>query len=499
MSVWLNASERARTRPALGLARSPIPMQIVSNGEYNPPRQSEQQREVERVFRRSAARRAHQLGMSPDVYLSQPDAMATAFGAMNSVYGESFRVGADERDGAPHYDATRDQLIVDGHLHFVCDEIADLPEEERWPLSMWMDWASSTVNPTMLDDVIGRDIERYKFDNFVKEVFLDSDTSFGGLTGAPNEPPTPWLQTNDQIRAACDAVNEVAGSRRLFGHAVITPGKAGWLDEVDRAIEELQPSAWKGYTIGSAVPQSPYPYRLDDEELMYPFYERISKAGITTVCMHKGLLAESWQEMWPDLWKYANVDDVPKAAKDWPGLNFVIFHAGYRPFFDAPGKELEEFERTGYIQWVTDLAEIPEKHGVSNVYGEIAQSFANSVITHPRMCAALLGTLIRGLGADRVLWGTDSVFSGSPQWQIEAFRRLEIPDDMQRKFGFAALGEADGEVKSTIFGRNWARLLGIEADAERERLSNDQIGEIRRRYLESGGRPSNLRYGLAAN
>ena len=36
------------------------------------------------------------------------------------------------------------------------------------------------------------------------------------------------------------------------------------------------------------------------------------------------------------------------------------------------------------------------------------------------------------LGADHGVWGTDAVWTGSPQWQIEALRRLEIPEDMRR-------------------------------------------------------------------
>ena len=44
----------------------------------------------------------------------------------------------------------------------------------------------------------------------------------------------------------------------------------------------------------------------------------------------------------------------------------------------------------------------------------------------------MMGTLIKGLGHDHVFWGTDSVWYGSPQWQIEAFRRLEIPRTCRR-------------------------------------------------------------------
>jgi len=50
--------------------------------------------------------------------------------------------------------------------------------------------------------------------------------------------------------------------------------------------------------------------------------------------------------------------------------------------------------RSRPIEWVTDLAEIPGRYGVANVYGELGATFANSCVTHPRYCAALLGTLV---------------------------------------------------------------------------------------------------------
>ena len=49
----------------------------------------------------------------------------------------------------------------------------------------------------------------------------------------------------------------------------------------------------------------------------------------------------------------------------------------------------------------------------------------------------------------------------SPQWQIEAMRRLEIPVDMQKKYGFAPLGDANGAIKQAIFGLNSARLYRL--------------------------------------
>src|SRR5262249_61111489 len=124
------------------------------------------------------------------------------------------------------------------------------------------------------------------------------------------------------------------------------------------------------------------------------------------------------------------------------------------PFFPSPDESLAEFERSGRIDWVSDLAEVPAKYGVTNVYAELGTSFASLAVTHPRHCAAMLGILVKGMGTDRVLWGTDSVWYGSPQWQIEAFRRIEIPHDLQAKPGFAALGPADGPGERAIRGRN---------------------------------------------
>jgi predicted TIM-barrel fold metal-dependent hydrolase len=158
------------------------------------------------------------------------------------------------------------------------------------------------------------------------------------------------------------------------------------------------------------------------------------KAGITTVCIHKGLLPKDYETSIPGgAWKYANVDDLPKAAKDWPQINFVIYHSALRAFLEPPDSELAEFEKSGYIRWVSDLASIPEKAGVSNVYADVGTSFAISAVSNPRFCAAMMGTLIKGLGHDHVFWGTDSAWYGSPQWQIEAFRRLEIPARARRR------------------------------------------------------------------
>jgi hypothetical protein len=84
-----------------------------------------------------------------------------------------------------------------------------------------------------------------------------------------------------------------------------------------------------------------------------------------------------------------------------------------------PELALAEFERTGRIAWVSDLADIPAQYGVNNVYGDLGQVIAMTLVAQPRLCAAVLGILLKGLGPDRVCWGTDALWTGSPQWQIE--------------------------------------------------------------------------------
>jgi predicted TIM-barrel fold metal-dependent hydrolase len=190
-----------------------------------------------------------------------------------------------------------------------------------------------------------------------------------------------------------------------------------------------------------------------------------------------------------------DVRDVGKAAKDWPGLNFIVYHSAFRFTGGAYKLGMEQFEKTGRIDWVTDLAEIPEKYGVKNVYGDLGQIFAQSTVAEPSLCAAMMGMLVKGLGADHVVWGTDAVWTGSPQWQVEALRRLEIPEDMQKKYGYAPLGPADGRVKTMIFGDNSARLYRYDRRAE---LKGDKIALARLAYERDGTDRTNLRYGYVA-
>jgi predicted TIM-barrel fold metal-dependent hydrolase len=492
---FLSDDDLEQTVPAeSGAFASPIPTQVVSNGEFNPPAQTERQKQVEARIKELADQLSKNHGMSRRRFLSSSAGMAAAFMAFNDVFGPLFDVGVAEaaEPGAADERAKTlaGQFIIDCQTHFVRDD---------YPVSLakFREFTKKYWN-SQIDDDFG--IDKFKFANYVKEMFLDSDTDIALLSGSPTDDDHYMFLTNDQIAAARESVNAVAGSRRMLSHGIVTPRSEGWLDDVDHCIEELKVDSWKGYTIGDPLfaTKRASNWRMDDEELVYPFYEKIVKAGINTVCVHKGLMPRDYETSWPELWPYSTVWDVGKAARDWPQINFVIYHSALRPFLELPDASLAQFEETGRIDWVTDLAEIPEKYGVDNVYGELGTCFANTSVTHPRLAAAMLGTLIRGLGAERVLWGTDSVWYGSPQWQIEALRRLEMPADLQEKHGFAALGPANGAVKNAIFSGNAARLYGLDVADAAGRLSADKVAEAKTRYSALNEGRSNLRYGYVA-
>jgi hypothetical protein len=283
---------------------------------------------------------------------------------------------------------------------------------------------------------------------------------------------------------------------------VFTPGQDGWMDEVDRSIAEYKPDSWKGYTIGDPLSPSSKgtAWRLDDEKLVYPFYEKARKSGLRKIiCIHKGLLPKDYEQSWPGVWKHAAVDDVPKAAKDNPDFAFIMYHGALRVFLEDPAYELDLFDKTGEIRWVTHLARIPKEHGVKNVYGELGTTFATSAVSNPRFAAAVVGALVNGLGVDNVVWGTDSVWYGSPQWQIEAMRRLEIPDDMMKKHGWKIkLGGEDSEVKRKIFGLNSARLYKYKVADAYDQLDHDQMAKMKEAYQMAGGERNNAYYGYIA-
>jgi predicted TIM-barrel fold metal-dependent hydrolase len=491
----LTEEELMRLAPAEGLSfRSPLPTQIVGSDEYFPEPQTPQQKEVERRLKKMGGEMAARLGTTRRRFFQTAAGMATGFLAMNQVYGKLFDVSLAEAStpelATERAQAMSHQTVFDCHTHFLRDDT-----RLNTLLTLRQAVGKAGWNPALVGNT-DQTMESLKFANYFKEIYLDSDTRVGLISNSPSEIPGDWFLTNKMAFEARDRVNKAAGSRRMLAHFTFAPGQPGWLEDIEAAAA-FKPEGWKGYTIGDNTNKNlAKPWRMDDEKLMYPAYERFLKAGCNVVCVHKGLFPPSLEATYPHLVRYADVSDVGRAAKDWPQIKFVIYHSGYRHVGAAgasPEVAMAEWDRTGRSSWVSDLAEIPEKFGVNNVYGDLGQLFAYTAVAQPRLAAALMGTLIRGLGPDKLLWGTDAVWTGSPQWQIEGLRRLEIPEDMQRKHGFKPLGPADGPVKQGILAKNGFRVFGY--DEQQHLNKKDRFGALKEQYLRDGPDPSNLRYG----
>src|SRR5256712_12840693 len=117
MGTYCSDREFARVEPAENAFRSPIPTQVVSNGEFNPPAQTSQQKQVEARIKELADTYGKKLGMDRRRFLQTASGMAAAFVAMNNVFGKVFDVSeaeaAEPMMAQARADGTKGQFIMD--------------------------------------------------------------------------------------------------------------------------------------------------------------------------------------------------------------------------------------------------------------------------------------------------------------------------------------------------------------------------------------------------
>ena len=125
-----------------------------------------------------------------------------------------------------------------------------------------------------------------------------------------------------------------------------------------------------------------------------------------------------------------------------------------------------------------------------NVYAELGSTW-RFAMRDPTAAAHVLGKLLRYVGQDRVVWGTDSIWYGSPQDQILAFRAFQIAPELQERHGYPALTPA---LKRKVFGINASGAYGIDPQAFRREAKNDVVGRARTAYARTPN-PSFQTYG----
>ncbi|MDH5255677.1 MAG: amidohydrolase, partial [Gammaproteobacteria bacterium] len=417
------------------------------------------------------------LGMSRRAFLRTSGGMAVSFMAMNEVFGPAFLVSEAE---AAEPAATREmwpkkEFILDLQTHHVKDSMAGPTAFRTLTGKFGLNPALAGVKPA--PDSLHRA-------NYVKEIFFDSDTVMACITGAAFGPPNSYVLNSEEMVATRNAVNEAAGSRRMLSHGIGTPSNPAWIEDAERQVKELKIDAWKFYT-GDPVG----PWRHDDEKVAYPFYERTLKLGVRNICTHKGLPLPGPGK------DFFRPDDMIKAAKDWPDINFIVFHSGMKHMMTTVPPGESGIDADGNIPWTTEFCRQIRESGVKNIYLELGAVFGHSVVTHPEVCGHLLGQVIAAAGSDHVIWGTDSIWWGSPQWQIEAFRRFQIPETLQKKFGYKPISDKD---RARIFGLNSARLFGIDVKEARKSIPADALSRMKVAYEAEGAEPSLTQYGWVA-
>jgi predicted TIM-barrel fold metal-dependent hydrolase len=462
----------------------PVPTQVVSNEEFLPPQQTPKQTRVESIIGRTGETLSRKLGMNRREFLKTTGGMALAFLAMNQVFGKFFDVWEVE---AAEPQAIQERkgpvpFIFDVQTHYVSSSFHQ-PGWKEGLLKLRQRAKAMGVNPQLAGDT--GTMADLSWENFIKEVFLDSDTSIALISTPPG--PYPWdsVVPPKEMTHIRDEINRLTDSQRMLAHGLVMPqlGQVD-LDYMDQQAETFQVDAWKCYT-GSPPKGFEHGWWLSDEKIAYPMLDKAQALNIRNICAHKGLPLGPVRE-------YNHPRDILQAAKDFPRLNFWVYHSG---FVGTSGLDLEE-ARSGNIPWTTEFCRLKRQQPkLNNIFMELGSTFGQLVITEPVVCAHLLGQMLVAFGDGHLIWGTDSIWYGTPQWQIEAFRRFQIPEELQETHGYPAL---TNPLKANIFGLNAARQFGVDVDATRHQLPNDYLSRIKMEYLEEGSIPSHHAYGWIA-
>ncbi|MFY9588070.1 MAG: hypothetical protein WAT66_11505, partial [Actinomycetota bacterium] len=386
---------------------------------------------------------------------------------------------------------------------------------------------------------------------YLKEIFLDSATSAAVLSAVPSSQELNPLPTATAA-ATVHMVNQLAGSTeknpRSVMHAFVMPnyGSAGTttmksgpepafmkqeFHHMDLAADRYGDilRAWKVYTPWGDIPYASG-WFLDDR-VGRQFCEKVIEVGNRTgvpktICCHKGFALPAFDQ------RAASPKDIGPVAKEYheEGLTFIVYHSGYTGGTsqlstqvengdgEYPGDDAWDSAKLGTNSLIKSLRENgwsarhfapggtpglagvagdgdPDQHGnVPNVFAEIGSAWS-SVFHDPEAAAHMLLKLIYYVGPKRVVWGTDSLWFGSPQTVIAALRTYEPSQEMKAKYRLPFGLEGDVEnplvkapspsrtIRNAIFGRNAAVPYRMDPDAQLNAIACDKVQDIRNDYL----------------
>jgi predicted TIM-barrel fold metal-dependent hydrolase len=423
----------------------------LSTDEFDPLPLTARDRRAAAQLAETVEDGASRIGLRPEEHVVDRRGTAAALRAIDAAHGGGFYAV----DKAAELDAAAADAVfagaapvIDVQTHFVDPGRWDRPsaaglgsflqmaDPERW---------TGGVDPHLIDAA-----------EWATLLFGTSETAVALLTSTPGSVDDNVL-TNPQIAAAREVIDRYAGTGRVLTHTIVHPnlGRAE-LEQMAAWRSALSPAGWKVYTLyGPPTAASPTGgWFLDDDEIGMPFLEQVRRLGPRVVATHKGLGGPI-----PDASvAAASPRDVGPAALAYPDIDFVVYHSGYeRDPVGSEGPYDADNPGRGVDRLVATVAEAGIGH-TGNVYAELGSTWF-LMLRRPAEAAHVLGKLLVALGPERILWGTDSIWYGSPQPLIDAFRAFTIPESFQERFGYPALTPA---IKERILSHNARAVYGVD-------------------------------------
>ena len=434
----------------------PIKFGPCSNAEYDPTPLTPVMQETIRRAYAECERNARYTGMSRRQFMLSLCGAATTLLALNACTREALkRTPGGTYDVSPEStvdeEAAREKLAGN---EFVMDIQGHLLEYDLNPVAQ----ADSAPNFWSLfpQKDCGAEDPRdcYSIEQFLDLMFIRSDTSMVVISALPIAPKGSPLSI-EVMEETKRVVTALCRDDRVLMHGQALPnvGEPGSTLDGMAALADAHPiAAWKVFThYPDVFDNSGSAWRLDDGDPNLPqvgtaFIEKAIEVGVPTICSHKGFGGGS---------AYSTPADIGGAARKHPKANFVVYHSGFDRTPEGPyTKATRDIGINRLISSMKDNGVAPG----SNVYAELGSTWWY-VMRSPEQAAHVIGKLLKYVGEDNVVWGTDCLFYGSPQDQIQALRSLTISEEFQERYGYPALTK---ERKAKILGLNAARLYDVE-------------------------------------
>ena len=559
----------------------PVDVLPVSNGEFLPEAPTSEQIAIMELAERETEKARARFGMSRREFVRTAAAFSIGVWAINQVTGTTWggynayghntltNAACDLEWPGAQLNNMPGEFVFDVQSHHVhpngtwrvTNPAIEAFFAAIWPQAGGVGGGSDPYWPSQTPFRGGREvdpIENLGRFHYLKELFLDSSTNYTILSAVPAEPTNQPLPI-DEAALTIDTIKELTGgATRTSMHAFVMPnrgslGTAGskyaeplfMQEEFDLMRENLELHGdkirgWKCYTAWGDVPYASG-WFLDDP-IGDAFLTNVEQVGDEfnipkLIAVHKGFALPGFDQ------RAASPRDIGNAARKHPKVTFLVYHSGYDGEPQAPyaGDDKVNSADRGVDTLVKSLREAgldAERHvkpGLAhgnspNVYAETG-SVWRSVMRNTRDAAHYLGKMIKYVGPRRICWGTDSLWYGSPQSEIVAFRGFDFSPKARELYNLPHGLEGDRwdpridchdgrnykhphphvrnwptdgrphperSIRNGILGRNAAEAYNIDPDAKLNMIKCDDVQEMRDKgYLE--GAAATLRSPMASN